>query len=94
MHGSNGLARPWKIVDCPTAWGRTREASKRENDGHTRGGLCRAEQRTHRCMCVEERSHVLDEAGAEVVSWLGTGVAKLQRSSASEPMVRWKSAHP
>ena len=29
-----------------------------------------------------------------VVSWLGTGVEKMQSLSASEPMVGWKGEHP
>jgi hypothetical protein len=29
-----------------------------------------------------------------VISWLGTGVAKVLRMNASEPMVGWKEEHP
>jgi hypothetical protein len=29
-----------------------------------------------------------------VISWLGTGVAKVIRLNASEPMVWWKAKHP
>jgi hypothetical protein len=29
-----------------------------------------------------------------VVSWLGTGVARVLRVNASEPMVGWKGKHP
>jgi hypothetical protein len=29
-----------------------------------------------------------------VISWLGTGVARVLRMNASEPMVGWKDEHP
>jgi hypothetical protein len=29
-----------------------------------------------------------------VISWLGTGVARVLRMNASEPMVGWKGEHP
>jgi hypothetical protein len=29
-----------------------------------------------------------------VISWLGTGVARVLRVNASEPMVGWKGEHP
>jgi hypothetical protein len=29
-----------------------------------------------------------------VISWLGTGVARVLRTNASMPMVRWKDEHP
>jgi hypothetical protein len=29
-----------------------------------------------------------------VVSWLGTGVARVLRVNAAEPMVGWKGEHP
>ena len=29
-----------------------------------------------------------------VISWLGTGVARVLRLNASEPMVGWKDEHP
>jgi hypothetical protein len=35
-----------------------------------------------------------DVVNSLVISWLGTRVARVLRMNASEPMVRWKGAHP
>jgi hypothetical protein len=43
---------------------------------------------------VTERVSLKDGLNSLVISWLGTGVARVLRMNASEPMVGWKGEHP
>jgi hypothetical protein len=43
---------------------------------------------------VTERVSLRDGINSLVISWLGTGVARVLRMNASEPMVGWKGTHP
>jgi hypothetical protein len=47
-----------------------------------------------RRVTVIERVSLRDGINSLVISWLGTGVARVIRMNASEPMVGWKGAHP
>jgi hypothetical protein len=41
------------------------------------------------------RERILENCESSlVISWLGTGVARVLRMNASEPMVGWKDEHP
>jgi hypothetical protein len=43
---------------------------------------------------VTEKESLRNCESSLVISWLGTGVARVLRVNASEPMVGWKGAHP
>jgi len=43
---------------------------------------------------VTERRSMINGIDFLVISWLGTGVAKVLRVNACEPMVGWKGEHP
>jgi hypothetical protein len=43
---------------------------------------------------MKERVSLRDGINYLVISWLGTGVAKVIRMNAYEPMVGWKGEHP
>jgi hypothetical protein len=43
---------------------------------------------------VIERVSLRDGINSLVISWLGTGVARVLIMKAFEPMVGWKGAHP
>jgi hypothetical protein len=43
---------------------------------------------------VTEKEPMRNCKGSLVISWLGTGVARVLRMNASEPMVGWKGEHP
>jgi hypothetical protein len=46
-------------------------------------------------MCMRTMKNTQgEERDSLVVSWLGTGVARVLRVNASEPMVGWKGEHP
>jgi hypothetical protein len=47
-----------------------------------------------RRVVVTERVSLRDGVNSLVISWLGTGVARVLRMNASEPMVGWKGTHP
>jgi hypothetical protein len=52
-----------------------------------------ASDKPHRVV-VTERVSLRDGVNSLVISWLGTGVARVLRMNASEPMVGWKGTHP
>jgi hypothetical protein len=41
-----------------------------------------------------ERVSLRDGVNSLLISWLGTGVAKVLRMNVSKPMVGWKGTHP
>ena len=43
---------------------------------------------------VKEKRSLRIDINSLVISWLGTGVARVIRMNASEPMVGWKDEHP
>jgi hypothetical protein len=43
---------------------------------------------------VKEKGSMRIGINSLVISWLGTGVARVLRMNASEPMVGWKDEHP
>jgi hypothetical protein len=43
---------------------------------------------------VTKRGSLRNDISSLVISWLGTGVARVLRMNASEPMVGWKGEHP
>jgi hypothetical protein len=47
-----------------------------------------------RRVVVTERGSLRNGMDSLVISWLGTGVARVLRVNSSEPMVGWKGAHP
>jgi hypothetical protein len=67
--------------------------------------ICRRKEEDHeldveeasdkpRRVVVTERESLRNGIDSLVISWLGTGVARVLRVNASEPMVGWKGAHP
>jgi hypothetical protein len=47
-----------------------------------------------RRVVVTKRGSLRNDISSLVISWLGTGVARVLRMNASEPMVGWKGEHP
>ena len=43
---------------------------------------------------MKEKEPLRNCKGSLLISWLGTGVARVLRMNASEPMVGWKGTHP
>jgi hypothetical protein len=43
---------------------------------------------------VKEKGSLRIGINSLVISWLGTGVARVLRMNASKPMVGWKGEHP
>jgi hypothetical protein len=52
-----------------------------------------ASDKLHRFF-VTKRGSLKNEIISQVISWLGTGVARVLRMNASKPIVGWKGEHP
>jgi hypothetical protein len=70
----------------------TTQICRRKEEGHELD-VEEASDKPRRDVVTERRS-LRNGINSLVISWLGTGVARVLRMNASEPMVGWKGRHP